>query len=164
MVARLEVKGIDEARQSMENIAEALAGREMMQAMGEANNLLIGDAKRFAPVDTGRLRSSITGQVSQVGFPMPRVQGIVGTNVEYSAYMEFGTGIFAGNAPVRMPPARALEGWARRHGLNAAVVARAIYLRGGLKARHYFLRSLQKNEARVIELIGNKVKLIIERS
>lgn len=39
-------------------------------------------------VDTGRLRSSITHRVEASG---PSVIGLVGTNVEYASYLEFGT-------------------------------------------------------------------------
>lgn len=42
------------------------------------------EAKKACPVDTGRLRSSITGRVEGT-------TGIVGTNVEYASYVEFGT-------------------------------------------------------------------------
>lgn len=45
-------------------------------------------AKRLCPVDTGRLRSSITNEIGQDG------QGLVatiGTNVEYAPYIELGT-------------------------------------------------------------------------
>lgn len=45
-------------------------------------------AKRLCPVDTGRLRSSITSEIGQDG------QGLVaaiGTNVEYAPYIELGT-------------------------------------------------------------------------
>lgn len=47
-----------------------------------------GAAKRLCPVDTGRLRSSITNELGQDG------QGLlatIGTNVEYAAYVELGT-------------------------------------------------------------------------
>lgn len=164
MATRAEIHGLKEAKDSLENIAEGLTGREMVDAMYQALNILGADAKRFSPVDTGRLRSSITGTVSKAGFPVKRLQGIVGTNIEYAPYMEFGTGIFAGNSRVKMPPIEALEGWARRHGANAWSVAYAIYLRGGLRARRMFAKSLEKNEARVIEIIGGRVRLIIQRS
>lgn len=45
-------------------------------------------AKRLAPVDTGRLRSSITRELGE------DAQGLVariGTNVEYAIHQEFGT-------------------------------------------------------------------------
>lgn len=45
-------------------------------------------AKRLCPVDTGRLRASITHQIAKDG------QGLfarVGSNVEYAPFVEFGT-------------------------------------------------------------------------
>jgi len=46
------------------------------------------EAKKNAPVDTGRLRASITTDVTMnQGLPMVKV----GTNVEYAPYIEFGT-------------------------------------------------------------------------
>lgn len=45
-------------------------------------------AKRLCPVDTGRLRSSITHSVERDGRGLV---GFVGTNVEYAIYVEFGT-------------------------------------------------------------------------
>jgi HK97 gp10 family phage protein len=48
-----------------------------------------GDAKDLAPVDTGQLRNSIQASVKEKG---GKVVGKVSTNVEYAAYVEFGTG------------------------------------------------------------------------
>jgi HK97 gp10 family phage protein len=45
-------------------------------------------AKMLCPVDTGRLRSSITSAVEKEG---DTIVGVVGTNVEYASYVEFGT-------------------------------------------------------------------------
>jgi HK97 gp10 family phage protein len=44
------------------------------------------DAKGLAPVDTGRLRSSIKADISPSG-----LSATVGTNVEYAVFVEFGT-------------------------------------------------------------------------
>jgi HK97 gp10 family phage protein len=46
------------------------------------------EAKQNAPVDTGRLRGSITTKVEDLGNVL-KVK--VGTNVEYAPYVEFGT-------------------------------------------------------------------------
>lgn len=46
-------------------------------------------AKRLAPVDTGRLRSSITHELAT---DTQGLHGRIGTNVEYAPYVEFGTG------------------------------------------------------------------------
>ena len=59
-------------------------------------------AKQLCPVDTGRLRSSITNEIGQDG------QGLVatiGTNVEYAPYVELGTS----NAPAQAFLLPALE-------------------------------------------------------
>jgi HK97 gp10 family phage protein len=45
-------------------------------------------AKRYCPVDTGRLRSSITSVVGEVD---GETSVVVGTNVEYAPHIEFGT-------------------------------------------------------------------------
>lgn len=48
-----------------------------------------GYAKRLCPVDTGNLRNSITHQVQ------PSADAVyIGTNSEYAAYVELGTGIY----------------------------------------------------------------------
>lgn len=49
-----------------------------------------GAAKRAAPVDTGRLRASITHEVEDHRAEL-EVVGRVGTNVEYAIYQELGT-------------------------------------------------------------------------
>ena len=45
-----------------------------------------GDVAELAPVDTGRLRDSITHEVDESEEAV-----YVGTNVEYAAYQEYGT-------------------------------------------------------------------------
>lgn len=47
-----------------------------------------GNAKRLAPVDTGRLRSSITHEVGRDGRGL---YGSVGSDGAYAMYQEFGT-------------------------------------------------------------------------
>lgn len=47
-----------------------------------------GAAKRLAPVDTGRLRASIT---HEVGKDAQGPVGIVGSDVSYAPHQEFGT-------------------------------------------------------------------------
>lgn len=54
-------------------------------------------AKEKAPVDTGRLRNSISHEVDDDTV-------YVGTNVEYAPYLEFGTGKFAEGGGGRPTP------------------------------------------------------------
>jgi HK97 gp10 family phage protein len=77
-------------------IAQTLAAR-----MATACQLVERDAKKnvsktppnHPAVDTGRLRSSITYKVEN---DFGKITGLVGTNVFYGSYLEFGTS--------RMPP------------------------------------------------------------
>ena len=59
--------------------------------------LVESTAKTKVPVDTGTLRRSITTQVHDT-------YGVVGTNLEYAPYVEFGTGLFATNGDGRKTP------------------------------------------------------------
>ena len=59
------------------------------QAMKEAVLIVEADAKRKAPVDTGRLRGSITNEVRKIAGAV--LEGRVGTNVDYAKYVELGT-------------------------------------------------------------------------
>ena len=71
----------DNARQIADAIDQALA-----RALEEVGLVAEGYAKKACPVDTGRLRNSITHQVR------PSEKSVyIGTNVEYSAYVELGT-------------------------------------------------------------------------
>lgn len=54
-------------------------------------------AKENAPVSTGNLRRSITHEINGN-------EGIIGTNVEYAPYVEFGTGLFATDGNGRDTP------------------------------------------------------------
>ena len=102
-------------------------------------------AKRNAPVDTGRLRSSLTHELDSADVPR---FARVGTNVKYAPFMEFGTGLFSdaeGASHTRhWPPPDALGGWAKRHGFASGyAVAAAIGKRGGLKPRRYLRNALK---------------------
>lgn len=50
---------------------------------------IVQDSKRRAPVDTGRLRSSITFETVDLPGRLPKV--LIGSNVEYAPHVEFGT-------------------------------------------------------------------------
>ena len=62
--------------------AEASAKRQALEVIGGKAE---GYAKALCPVDTGRLRNSITHQ------QMDENTEVIGTNVEYAPYVELGT-------------------------------------------------------------------------
>ena len=104
---QLDVRGLEEVQAEMERVARDLAGGPMVDAMRDATLLVQRDAKINAPVDTGRLRASITPEVRPFG---DTIQGVVGSNVEYAPYQELGTKYMEGRFYLR----RALEQNAER--------------------------------------------------
>jgi HK97 gp10 family phage protein len=146
----IEIEGANELRQVF-NQAPRIASEEFGRAFHVLTQGIATDAKRLAPVDTGRLRSSINAQVE---FRGTEIRGMVGTAVFYAPFMEFGTGK-AGDPAVphkagHWPPGKALGTWAKRHGFKSGYqVATIIGKRGGLRPRKYFRPALEKNKARV---------------
>lgn len=140
-----------EVIEKMEQVQRDLAGNPMVQAVKDSTMMVTGTAKRYTPVDTGRLRASITPSIAVRD---KVVRGVVGSNVTYAPYQELGTRPF-------WPPLSALETWARRHGTTAFVVARAISRRG-IKAVKYLQRALQHNRWHIISKIENAVKRITD--
>lgn len=63
--------------------------KALLAQMRDNADLVTDYASGLAPVDTGRLKGSITSQVTaRTG----RIDAVVGTNLEYAPYVEFGTG------------------------------------------------------------------------
>ena len=63
---------------------------ELLATMNKATQLVHGQAKALAPVDTGNLAGSIHMQVKDTE---KELQGRVYTNLEYAPCVEFGTGV-----------------------------------------------------------------------
>ena len=73
-----------------------------------------GYAKKLCPVDTGNLRNSITHTIDE-----QEPAAIIGTNNEYAAYVELGTGIHAeggGGRPTPWVYQDAKGNWHMTHG------------------------------------------------
>ena len=93
----------DNARQIAGAIDQALA-----RALEEVGLVAEGYAKKACPVDTGRLRNSITHQVR------PSEKSVyIGTNVEYAPYVELSTSRTKGQ-PFLRPAAKDHENTYRK--------------------------------------------------
>lgn len=150
----LSVRGLIETQRKLHAAAEALHGKPMLDGMRKATLLVERDAKRNAPSDTGGLRRSITSEVRVEGVGGTKVQGVVGSNARYAAAVELGS-------KPHFPPPGALEAWARRRGLNAFVVARAISRRG-TRPRRYLQNAFETNKPAIVRLIGATVSQIVK--
>ena len=81
-----DISGLVEVRaDNREAIANAI-DRALVAALEEIGLVAEGYAKRACPVDTGRLRNSITHIVDEGTRHV-----VIGTNVEYAPYVELGT-------------------------------------------------------------------------
>lgn len=85
----IEVRGLKEAQAKATQVLRDLYGGALVGAMRKATLIVLRDAKINAPVDTGRLRASITPDVRREGDN--EIVGVVGSNVSYAAYQELGT-------------------------------------------------------------------------
>lgn len=142
----------------------------LIQKMHKAVALVEGAAKDLAPVDTGRLRSSIRGKVEE------RPEGVigrVGTNVNYAPFVEYGTGLIGrqtafakGVSPpawyqhgpqaghfVPFSVAPGLQRWVRRKGLNIAASAGGIKVSG--RAQPFLQPAYERNMQSVIRIFNS---------
>lgn len=138
-----EVEGLDEA---LKKVSPELYAKPLRDFFKKAGIYVSDAAKQGAPVDTGRLRASLTYVVDE-GEPPQQVA--IGTNVEYAPYMEFGTGTMSdgpdGAKGRHWPPGDALDVWASRHGYESgSQVARIIGMRGGLEPRRYLRNAFEQ--------------------
>lgn len=85
MADNIRIEGLEEVLNRIEKIGSVA---QAQQALGQACALVERSAKQKAPKDTGELRRSITSKVDGL-------TGIVFTPLEYSRYVEYGTGIHA---------------------------------------------------------------------
>lgn len=141
----LEIQGLKETQAALEKATAALTGPPMLAGMRRATLLVQGAAKRKAPVDTGRLRASITPEVQTRA---DGVVGIVGSNVKYAPFVELGT-------RRHFVPGQYIGRWARRHGLPE----------GGLvvsgKAQPFLQPAFEENAERIFQTLGTAVSIIV---
>ena len=159
----IDTSALDEMMRRLDSQRVKSALRDGMdKAMRDAAN----QAKLQTPVDTGLLRASISSEAREDGGD---VIGVVGTNKEYAKPVEYGTGVFS-EAPDSkkspfFPPPGALEGWAKRHGLNAHAVAWAIFKRGGTRPARMFRSVLESRffQTMAVQRISDALRRAMER-
>ena len=127
-LASLEAK----AKNLPDKVAEALA-----RGVNQAAGLVEGSAKRNCPVDTGNLRNSL--HIMSHAIPKD-ARAVVGTNVEYAPYVEFGTGV---------------RGQATNRNTNVSLSYASD--RAGQVAQPYLAPALRQNKDRIEQIIVKNV-------
>lgn len=81
-----DVAGLVEIRENNAEVIQTGISTALARALEKIGLVAEGYAKRECPVDTGRLRNSITHALGAGGLTV-----YIGTNVEYGPYVELGT-------------------------------------------------------------------------
>ena len=79
----ITIKGGDKFKSTLQKIAEEHP-QVMDAALDDTADAMSLEAQRIVPVDTGRLRASINVKREYLS-------KVIGTNVEYAAYVEYGS-------------------------------------------------------------------------
>lgn len=90
-MAKMEVQLDDQALHALLQTKSGPVGRHLFRT----GKMVETAAKQKAPVDTGRLRASITTALFSVPYD-PYLAVRVGTDVEYATYVHEGTGYMMG--------------------------------------------------------------------
>lgn len=86
MEISFQMDGMQSLQRKLNTIKNLDRDPRVNQALGRGAKLIQGAVKLLTPVDTGNLRNKIFAEEEKF------MQWIVDTNVEYSLYVEFGTG------------------------------------------------------------------------
>ncbi len=81
------VKGFKQFQRNMRELKEDMPA-VLESAMQVGGMVIEREARRICPYETGNLRSSIHTEVRQ---ERKEVTAVIGTNVEYAKYVEYGT-------------------------------------------------------------------------
>lgn len=85
-LTKLDVQGVLEVREDNRQAIANAIDKALMRGLEKVGLVAEGYAKRLCPVDTGRLRNSITHQIND-----SEKSVYIGTNVEYAPHVELGT-------------------------------------------------------------------------
>jgi phage gpG-like protein len=143
-----ELRGLEETQRRMEQAAADLQGPPFAEGMARATLRVERSAKLKAPVDTGRLRASITPEVRRVFMGW---RGVVGSKVKYAPFVELGT-------RAHFVSARHIGRWAQRHGMGHT----GLFVSG--RAQPFLQPAFEENRAAIIADIGGTVSKIVQRA
>lgn len=132
----VRIAGLEELQGKLQS---SRADKPVARFLDRASIYLQREARRVAPIDSGRLRNSIG-----IESPNTRMRRI-GPNVEYGEDVEFGT-------RPHMPPPGELADWSRKRGLSEYAVSMKISIYG-TKAQPYMQPAADATEMYIPTLI-----------
>ena len=97
-MAFIDIGEVLEINKDNTAIVQAGIKKAIMNALEEIGLKAEKHAKKLTPVDTGRLRNSITHRIDIFGTAV-----YIGTNVSYGKYIEMGVSTWDGTGPKKAP-------------------------------------------------------------
>lgn len=147
MEIKVSVTGIEGLIKNITKLV-AIVDDNLKEAITTSALIVEGDAKKKCPVDTGRLRASITHSGISKS-PLGEYTTRVGTDIEYAPDVEF---------PTRRHLAR-VGVWAKRHGFGKTEY---LWVGGKGKEQPFLYPAFNENFNRIKEIITNAVKEVIK--
>ncbi|MFC5468414.1 HK97-gp10 family putative phage morphogenesis protein [Cohnella suwonensis] len=117
----------------------------LINGIRKATMKVQGDAKLLAPVNDGQLRNSIKAETKEEG---GNVVGRVFTNLEYAAYVEYGTGQRGEDSP---SPPKSPEDIYHRQDWT------------GMPAQPYLYPAARENKETASKLVAKEIKKEIQK-
>lgn len=149
---RVEVKGLDRLQATLR--ASTLVVRPLRTFMEAVLFTVEAAAKPLIPRDTAYLSRSLQTRVTEL-------EGTLGTNAPHALYVHGRPPNPPARSRPHWPPIAAVTPWARRHGMDPFVVARAISRKGTKLIP--FLTMAVKQSAPAIGALVRKMANDIER-
>lgn len=140
----IEIRGLDSLIKKLNRLGGNVDNC-MYKGIGKSMTVIEGDAKDLCPVDRGELRDSIHSDTKKRS---GEIKGTCGTNKEYAAYQEFGTGQRGAESP---SPPKAPIGAGYREDWS------------GIPAQPYLYPALIQNKDTVKELCTEELNQEIRR-
>lgn len=141
MSLKIQVLGLNKAINNIENyIQRKHVG--LLGAVASSSQSITSEAKKNAPVDLGDLKNNINYTIVD---RKNMIEGNILSSSGYSAFVEYGT------RPHR-PPAKALEGWAARHGVPVGAVLNKI-AREGTPAQPFMNPAAQSEKPKFLRAV-----------
>lgn len=144
----VKIEGVAELKKAFSK-SPVIVANEMKDAIYSALLLLQGSAREFVPKDTSNLASQIRPQM------INSLHGELNANTQYALYVHEGT-------RPHYPPLIALEPWARRHGIPAILVQRAIG-RNGTKPRPFMTQAREAQDLSISRIFEKALEIITLR-
>ena len=156
-ILRIEIRGLEDMQRKLKGGGRLLSRpmRRGLERIGGAGELI---AKREVPVDTGDTRRFLTHQVDKKN-PPEFVR--IGSDKEVARFVHGDFDETKSRSRPHFPPIKALEGWARRHGIPVFALQRAIGRRG--TPFHPFLPRTMGKLQGIVRSTMSKVASDVER-